>query len=157
MTIWAFSKHGVATVWKIDVGRNENVNSRCVMRDGTVREIDGEGDVEMSDAPSPSPDILQPPMPLIQETYDGSAPFSPVVQANLVQYDSEGDLLMDKLPDSQQFVNEESEPEEDCALELDGVPKVWCNRERWSRRFYQRPMDLVEEVTGVSRIDVEIR
>jgi hypothetical protein len=112
MTIWAFNKHGVATVWKIDLGRNEKVNRRCVMRDGTVRDIDGEGDVEMSDAPSPSPDILQPPMPLIQESFDGSAPFPPIMQANLVQYNSEGDLLMDELPHSQRFHDNEPEPEE---------------------------------------------
>ena len=151
MTIWAFDKHGLATVWKIDGGRNETLQRRYVMRDGTVRESDRDGDIEMVDARSPSPDILQRPIPLTQESYDGAAPFSPVVQSNPV-YDSEGDLLMEELTTN----SNESEGEEDYGQQI--VAEIWYHRERWARRFLRRPAaDLVEEVTGVSRIDVEIR
>jgi hypothetical protein len=151
MTIWAFDKHGIATVWNIDVGRNEAVKRRCVMRDGTVREIDSDGDVEMIDAQSPSPDILQHPTPLVQESYDGAA-FSPTMQANPV-YDSEGHLLMDEMTQSPQFDDEDIEP-----ADQEIVADVWCHGDGWTNRLFRRPVvDLVEEVTGVSRIDVEIR
>lgn len=155
IAIWAFDKHGIATVWKIDTGRNESLKRHCVMRDGTVREIDGEGDVEMVDALSPSPDILQHPLPLIQESYDGAAPFSPEVQTNPV-YDSEGVLLMEELSQPRQFDDNDAEGVEDYSQQI--VAEVWHHSARWSRRLFRRPgVDLVEEVTGVSRIDVEIR
>jgi hypothetical protein len=151
MTIWAFDKHGIATVWHIDIGRNEAVIRRCVMKDGTVREIDSDGDVEMIDARSPSPDILQHPEPLTQESYDGAA-FSPTMQANPV-YDSEGHLLMDEMTQLSQFDDEDVEPA-DQEIGAD----VWCHGDGWTNRLFRRPVvDLVEEVTGVSRIDVEIR
>jgi hypothetical protein len=152
MAIWAFNKHGVATVWKIDVGRTESLKRRWVMRDGTVRESEGDGDMEMWDAPSPSPDILVHPMPLVQESYDGAAPFAPFAQPNLVQYDSEGDVLMDELPESHEVVDNDSELEEDLVLDQHEVAEAWYHRDRWGRAFFQRPA----EVTGASRIDVEI-
>ena len=49
------------------------------------------------------------------------------------------------------------EPMEDLDLGLRGPAGMWY-RERWSGRLYRGPIaDLVEEVTGVVRIDVEIR
>ena len=149
MTIWVFDKHGLATAWKIDGGRDETLQRRYVMRDGTVRESDRDGDIEMVDARSPSPDILQRPIPLTQESYDGAAPFSPAVQSNPV-YDSEGDLLMEELTAN----SNESEGEDD-GKQI--VAEIWYHRERWARRFLRRPVADLVEVTGVSRIDVEIR
>jgi len=150
MIVWTLSNNGVATVWKIYTGSNDAVKRRWIMRDGTVQdsEGEGEGDVEMSDAPSPSPDILQPPLPLIQESYDGTV--SVDVRDYSVQYDSEGDVLMGELENV-------PEPMEDLDLGLRGPAGMWY-RERWSGRLYRGPIaDLVEEVTGVVRIDVEIR
>jgi hypothetical protein len=148
MAVWALSSQGVATVWKVNTGRNGSVRRQWIVRDGTVRESEGGGDVEMSDAPSPSPDILQPPMPLAQDSYDGTVSFPSVVQ-----YDSEGDVLMDELPHSQGL----TDPEPVEYPLLDPYVRVWY-RQGWARSFYRGPMaDLVEEVTGVSRIDVEIR
>jgi hypothetical protein len=151
MSIWVFDKHGIATVWKIDRGRDERLHRRWVMRDGTIRESDRDGDFEMLDARSPSPGILQRPVPSTQESYDGAARFSPIVPSNPV-YDSEGDLLMEELTTEKS----ESEGEENYGQQI--VAEIWYHRERWARRFLRRPVaDLVEEVTGVSRIDVEIR
>jgi hypothetical protein len=59
MTIWAFSNGGVATVWKIDDGRNNVVERRWVVRDGTVRESEGDGYIEEECVPS--------------QTFDGTA------------------------------------------------------------------------------------
>jgi hypothetical protein len=75
MTIWAFSSEGVAKVWQIDDGHFDgSVTQRLVARDGTMRELDGEGDVEMSDAPPSSsfssPDLLVHPLPLDAESPD---------------------------------------------------------------------------------------
>jgi hypothetical protein len=148
MVMWAFSKQGIATVWKVDTGNNESIKRLWIMRDGTVRESEGGGDIEMSDAPSPSPDILQPPIPLVQESYDGTVSF-----ASVVQYDSEGDVLMDELPHSQDL----NDPELMEDPVSDPHVRVWY-RQGWASSFYRGPAaDLVEEVTGVSRIDVEIR
>jgi hypothetical protein len=152
MIVWALSRNGVATVWKIDTCSNDGVKRRWVMRDGTVRESEGEGDIEMSDAPSPSPDILQPSLPLVQESYDGTT--SSNVRRYSVQYDSEGDVLMEDLPTMDLNA---PEPVEDLDLDLRGPARAWYI-ERWSGRLYLGPVtDLVEEVTGVVRIEVEIR
>jgi len=154
MTVWAFNKNGIATVWKIDNGKNESIQRRWVMRDGTIREGDGEGDIEMVDAPSLSPDILRSPMPLTQESFDGSAPFCPRVQSNAVQYDSEGEFLMDELHYSKESYNSEAG---DHVLDQQVVPRVWNNTDGSTRRFKRKFVDLVEQVTGVARIDIEIR
>jgi len=154
MTVWAFNKNGIATVWKIDNGKNESIQRRWVMRDGTIREGDGEGDIEMVDAPSLSPDILRSPMPLTQESFDGSAPFCPRVQSNAVQYDSEGEFLMDELHYSKESYNSEAG---DYVLDQQVVPRVWNNTDGSTRRFKRKFVDLVEQVTGVARIDIEIR
>jgi hypothetical protein len=46
MTIWAFTNCGVATVWKIDDGSSNGIEKRWVVRDGSVRE--GDGDVKVT-------------------------------------------------------------------------------------------------------------
>jgi hypothetical protein len=68
MTIWAFSSKGVAKVWQLDDGSLDSyATERLIARDGTVRELDVEGDVEMIDAPAsnsvPTPDVLVPALP----------------------------------------------------------------------------------------------
>jgi hypothetical protein len=72
MTVWAFSKAGVATIWKLDDGMHEGVKKKCVVVDGTIRQIDGDGDTEMCDVLQ-HPNHLDAPLPLTQESFDGTA------------------------------------------------------------------------------------
>jgi hypothetical protein len=107
MTIWAFSKGGIAIVWKIYDGSNNVVEKRWVVRDGTVREGEGDGGIEMSEAPPSLPDTLSPVSPQ-QETFDGTSSASSVSTVFSTRserrhriewsqysprYDAEGDLI----------------------------------------------------------------
>lgn len=50
ITIWAFSCEGVAKVWKLKAGDPaETLTRRSIVRDGTIREQDYEGDLEMAE------------------------------------------------------------------------------------------------------------
>lgn len=103
MTIWAFTKEGLAKTWQIDHASLEAADDRrtLVMCDGTIRRIDAGGDIEMVDTPLPD-----------QETLDGSASMAGsgilVGQKiwncqgsgcqNIVGLDADGDILMADLP-----------------------------------------------------------
>jgi len=113
MTIWAFSNGGVATVWTIDDGSNNVVERRWVVRDGTVRESEGDGDIEMSEAPPSAPDTLPSPVSPQQETFDGAASSASFVSTvfstrserrhridwsqHSLRCDAEGDVIMGDL------------------------------------------------------------
>jgi hypothetical protein len=167
MTIWAVSSGGVATVWKIDDGSQNVVERRWVVRDGTVRESEGDGDVEMSDAPPTSPDTLPCPVSLQEETFDGTSSFLSTVvttrsarrhriewSQHSVQYDADGDVLMDDML-SQERSHEGAVDE--FVLEHDNDGALWYQRHGWSRQSYRRlDADLVEELTGITRIDLLI-
>lgn len=190
MTIWAFSKEGMAKVWQIDDGQFDgSVTERLIARDGTIRELDGEGDVEMSDAPSSSPDILIPPLPLHPETFDGTASFHlstvfstkserqhlPQCTELPFRYDADCDVLMEGLPDSERsyiydadcdiLMDDLTSTEDLDAPEgsLDEVTLAQAGRlvyetfQRSERVFLDRGPDFVEELTGISRLDIEIR
>lgn len=75
MTVWAFSKEGISTVWKLDDGKMSSVKTLRVMRDGSIREEDWDGDVEMIDSPG---DIPQPSSSRFQESFDGASNTEPV-------------------------------------------------------------------------------
>jgi hypothetical protein len=82
MTVWAFSSNGMAKVWQIDDGTFDgSVTERLVTRDGTIRELDREGDVEMMDAPSSysfsPPDVLAAPLSLDVELPDAEMSNAP--------------------------------------------------------------------------------
>jgi hypothetical protein len=74
MTVWAFSKAGVSMVWRIDGGTDDYVKTLRVMRDGSIREEDADGDLMMTDALS-CLEIFEPPLPLSQESFDGTSVF----------------------------------------------------------------------------------
>lgn len=56
ITIWAFSRQGDAYTWNIATGGDGTVKQRWVVRDGTVREGDADGDTEMNDVDASFPD-----------------------------------------------------------------------------------------------------
>ena len=85
MTIWAFSNEGMAKAWQLDNGKFDgSVAERLVARDGTIRDLDGEGDIDMTDA-LPSSSFLSahtfvPPPPARTDPPDvimSDAPSSP--------------------------------------------------------------------------------
>jgi hypothetical protein len=169
MTVWAFSKEGIAKVWQIDDGKPRGLKQRFVVRDGTVRETDGDGDIEMIDTPSPSPDILEPPLHPQQESFDGTASFctSAIFTArssrrhniewsqHAVEYDSEGDVLMEDLPGT---FDSNGSFEHVAFANHGGGASYHTSRlshARLSRRSYRNY--LVEELTGITRVDIEIR
>jgi hypothetical protein len=170
MTIWGFSKGAVAKVWQLDDGRfGKFVKERWIERDGSVREIDGDGDTEMSDASSSSPEILLSPLPLLPESFDGTCSFPiPAVfttraerhrglQCNqkVVNYDSEGDILMQDLPPCQGSQGGSRDSLHEVALAHAG-DIVYETFSRSERVYLGRGTDLVEELTGMARVDIEI-
>ncbi len=135
-------------MWKLDNGSCQSVKKLIVVRDGTIRECEGNGDIEMCDASlCSSPDILQPPLPLLPpESFDGTAP---------EHYDSDGDVLMADMPASGSTSKQETV--EAILMDPEGR-EVRYHTETWSRRAFQGNVaDFLEEITGVARIDLEIR
>jgi hypothetical protein len=168
MTIWAFSKEGLAKTWQIDHAGLEAADDRrtLVMRDGTIRRIDAGGDIEMVDTPLPD-----------QETFDGSASMASsgvlVGQKiwnsqgrdcqNIVGLDADGDILMADLPspESPVYENWSAELFESVALAQNGR-EVHFHPDRFSGPAYierteVNGQDLVDVLTGIVRINIEIR
>ena len=173
VTIWTFSSEGVAKVWQIDDGKFDGfVRERLVARDGTIRELDGSGDVEMSDAPSSSspPNVLAPP--LQPESFDGTASFTVSTSTvfttkserrhrvhcsqRIINYDADGDILMDDLQDSGIEEDASRGSLDEVTLAQAGT-LVYETFHRSESVYYGRGADFAEELTGVARIDIEIR
>lgn len=201
MTIWAFSSEGVAKVWQIDDGKFDgSVIERLVARDGMIRDLDGEGDVEMIEAPasfsisppdvlvpplpldaessdvemgdapssSSSPDVLAPPPSQRPESFDGTASFTVASTVfatragrryrihrralRTVNFDADADILMDDLLDS------ETEEAISQGSFDEGVLAQAGNLmyETFHRSETVHGADIVEELTGIARIDIEI-
>ncbi|TVY36733.1 hypothetical protein LOCC1_G006417 [Lachnellula occidentalis] len=166
MIIWAFSKQGIAKVWKINTGECGSIRSLSVVRDGTVREHDEDGDVEMVDAPSTSSIGSQKPL---LESFDGTTSSTPPgltfpgsqhygfdwCQPS-VYHDPDGDVLMEDLSTTEDDSDEESQ------LSFDQVARAGLegDMEYTSRSWIRRRgngIDFIEELTGVARMEIEIR
>jgi hypothetical protein len=203
MTVWAFSSEGVAKVWQLDDGKFDgSVTEKLIARDGTIRELDGEGDVEMCDVPSSSSfssaDVLVPPLPLKEEcleiemrntpslspntpvrpkplqsdSFDGTATFTLSASTDFttreerhyrIHYgqpiandDADGEVLMDDLSASGDHGGSQGSLDEMTLAQAGQL--VYETFHRSSERLYlHRGPDLVEELTGIARIDIEIR
>ncbi|CZR51121.1 uncharacterized protein PAC_00996 [Phialocephala subalpina] len=167
MAIWAFIKGGIATVWKLDDGKYDGVKGIWVQRDGTVRESDRDGDVELLDVSLPSPSAVNPAPPFQQQSFDGTSTPASIVSStrserrhriewsqHMVRYDNDGDVIMDDLEDREASALVERESSEEISWEGAGG-EVHYERGWWSHRVRMR--DFVEDLTGIARIDVEIR
>ncbi|TVY75732.1 hypothetical protein LSUE1_G005212 [Lachnellula suecica] len=163
MIVWAFSKAGIAKVWKINVGDSDNVKRLSVVRDGTIREHDQNGDIEMPDAPSTSSGEDQPSHQL-QETFDGSSSFTSAAYTARttrqqrvermhpsVRYDSKGDIVMHDVSHS----DEDWQGSFECVAMAGFRGEVNFASQTWSRREVYG-VDFMQEVTGITRINVEI-
>ncbi|PVH85688.1 hypothetical protein DL98DRAFT_511267 [Cadophora sp. DSE1049] len=153
MAVWAFSKSGIATVWKLDDGRTQSIQSILVVRDGTIREVEcheSGKDIEMVDAPDTLLSVFQPGQ------FDGTAS-TKCNQKRPVHYDSDGDVLMADLPPPPPRKRKSRAPEQETveAVIMDAHGnEVRYQTETWTRPPYR---DFVEELTGIARIDLEIR
>jgi hypothetical protein len=171
LAIWVFGREGLASVWALK--HPIEISRSTVVRDGTVRTVDDEGDVEMSD-----PVTMQSMEQQASETFDGSASldasriFSPVTASDAGNAwsaidvsitDGDGDVLM---ADLDTFTRgERSDSVGDRSLETVTLNFIEQDRgigmERWMGRSYIDSWrghggDLVEELNGIARIDIEI-
>lgn len=165
MTVWALTSDGAALVWQVDDGNPyHRLRRRVVTRDGTIREMDEDGDIEMIDAVSPV-DSLQVELStpsnqlfdddlMTSNSFDGatSATGSPppfvgfgIVDEEVEVVDGDGDVLM-------------------ADMVLEDV--WWWRASETGREAYavangggageSGNADLVEELTGVARMEIEI-
>ncbi|TIC89667.1 hypothetical protein CH35J_012674 [Colletotrichum higginsianum] len=71
MLIWAFSGKGSARCWALNTGDQNAVLRSTVLRDGSLREVDEDGDVVMEDVASGNRTESNPPTPTRPLTMDG--------------------------------------------------------------------------------------
>ncbi|ELR02137.1 hypothetical protein GMDG_05296 [Pseudogymnoascus destructans 20631-21] len=172
VTIWAFTRQGVALTWKLDSGTPHHDHmQRLVVQDGTIREIDGNGDIEMCDRPASHPGSDFDATPSQQEQFDGTASaLSPKVtrssrrrrNSSSLEQDAEGEVLMDSLRNHESRVVTQDVREGDCLkrrtrFETDHSFEAVAMANDRDDLHYGYRRDLVEQLTGVARIDIEIR
>ncbi|KFY07109.1 hypothetical protein V492_07435 [Pseudogymnoascus sp. VKM F-4246] len=169
VTIWAFTRQGVALTWKLDNGTtHQDHTQRLVVQDGTVRERDGDGDVEMCERPV-SPGSYFEATPSQQEQFDGTASgqFPEMTRSSRrrrnsssLEQDAEGDVLMDSLRNLESRATKD-EHRGDClrsraGFESDNSFEAVAMATDGDAHHYGYRRDLVEQLTGVARIDIEI-
>ncbi|OBT77879.1 hypothetical protein VF21_03227 [Pseudogymnoascus sp. 05NY08] len=172
VTIWAFTRQGIALTWKLDSGTPHHDHmQRLVVQDGTIREIDGNGDIEMCDRPASHPGSDFDATPSQQEQFDGTASSlfpeltrSPRRRRNSssLEQAAEGQVLMDNLRNHKSRVVIQDDREEDCLkrrnrFETDHSFEAVAMANDSEDIHYGYRRDLVEQLTGVARIDIEIR
>lgn len=159
MVVWALTRAGHATVWKMASGMSGTTSPAqkvVVVRDGTVRAIDGAGDTEMTDvdaaaaaAASYPSSRLGVPVRTTPGSYDGTS----------ASRDWEGDIVMTAArPGAAQEETLEAVLVLADGDEAPGGREVRYQTETWSRTSYLRARaGFVEEVRGIARIDLELR
>jgi hypothetical protein len=178
MTVWAFSRQGIAKVWRINDGNNATARDIWVARDGTVREGDGEGDIEMGDADDQASNLQRVPgLPRTQESFDGTTSCSLVATATTISgqqapitrwsrctndCDSEADIIMGELHPVQASAAPESQARAPESIEAVAFlhhrgGNLYRSSRRSGHSYESIGADFVEGLTGVTRIDVEIR
>jgi hypothetical protein len=107
MTIWAFTRNGVAHTWQIDEGSlGGTMSERFIARDGTVRECDSTSKSDMTTTPSPFNGI--PENSTTGGSFDGTASirmstcvsdsFDFAAFSSPELFDAEGDTIMTDSP-----------------------------------------------------------
>ncbi|UKZ92974.1 uncharacterized protein TrAFT101_007906 [Trichoderma asperellum] len=84
LIIWAFAAEGWAKTWVLDIGRRTPIMRSAAQRDGSIRQVDADGDVIMTDS-LPSLDSSSEMSSLDFNLFDG-APIS----------DTRGELVVSK-------------------------------------------------------------
>ncbi|KAJ8069699.1 hypothetical protein OCU04_000124 [Sclerotinia nivalis] len=187
ITIWAFSTDGIAKIWHLDDGEHGDFARLSVLRDGTIRENDYEGDIELSGTFLTS-EILQHRSTIEQQSFDGtmspdldgtiSPDTSTIITARRgsgwsyqsVNYDSDGDVVMEDvygpgvdMPATwsrPERVYEEGRPVQDQQYQylMSRWPRSAVGYRRWwERAAVSGDLARVVEARGVTRIEIEIR
>ncbi|CAD6441479.1 b7a490ab-2979-4a99-a354-5d14c3ed9e85 [Sclerotinia trifoliorum] len=187
ITIWAFSTDGIAKIWHVDDGKHRDLARLSVLRDGTIRENDYEGDIELNGTFLTS-EILQHRSTIEQQSFDGtmspdldgtiSPDISTIITARRgsgwsyqsVNYDSDGDVVMEDvygpgvdMPATwsrRERVYEEGQPVQDQQYQylMSRWPRSAVGYRRWwERAAVSGDMATVVEARGVTRIEIEIR
>ncbi|APA06498.1 hypothetical protein sscle_02g012680 [Sclerotinia sclerotiorum 1980 UF-70] len=179
ITIWAFSTDGIAKIWHLEDGKHRDLARLSVLRDGTIRENDYEGDIELNGTFLTS-EILQHRSTIEQQSFDGtmSPDISTIITARRgsgwsyqsVNYDSDGDVVMEDvygpgvdMPATwsrPERVYEEGQPVQDQQYQylMSRWPRSAVGYRRWwERAAVSGDMARVVEARGVTRIEIEIR
>lgn len=169
MSIWAFGKDGLATVWKIDNGTGGRVRKYCVARDGTVKEtIDS--NVGVSEPSSPTP-------PSRQDSFDGTAslilPALEIIETQIrhtkrrhvtppyqrpptPEFDADGDVIMTDTGEVHQIGRYKivEGANDDFAIHGEVYIRrmMVINQNRKSANCLR-----MEELTDITRLDLEIQ
>jgi hypothetical protein len=165
LIVWTFSSDGIAKSWRINDGNNSAVKSAWVARDGAVHDTDRDSALN---APLPNPNSLSAcSIPFAQESFDGtssadtlrplgkySSEYRPVIEAAL---QSDMDLAA-----SETFLINEYDPGPQETIEA--VAYLYSREGRLYRSsttsgysYESIGSDFTEGLTGLTRIDVEIR
>lgn len=171
VTIWAFTRQGEALTWKLDnANPHQEYRQRLVVQDGTVRERDGDGDIEMCDLSVSRTGSRSDPIPSQQEQFDGTASslFPEVTRdsrrrrnSSSLDQDAEGAVLMESLRNTESRISRD-DCEEACLkrrtrFESDHSFEAVAMANDGDGLHYGYRRDLVEQLTGVARIDIEIK
>lgn len=176
MTVWAFSRDGLAKAWKINDGTNTSVRNVWVSRDGAVHEINREDNLDVGKASAIAPGQWSKSTLLPHETFDGTTSFNlsntlkttfnqqiPIAELNRnsEQYDSDGDVIMKDVEASDSFSDHEHEEQPQESIEAVAFlyhreGNLYRSSHRSGHSYESIGSDFVEGLTGVTRIDVEI-
>lgn len=179
VTIWAFSMEGIAKVWRLDDGQRKYPVNLSVLRDGTIREHDYEGEVETCGT-FLTPEILQYRSQLEEQSFDGtmSPDVSTVITARRgsdwsyqsINYDSEGDAVMEDVygpsvdmpaewsQPEREYEDDEPVQDQQYQYLMSRWPRSTTGYNRWWKRAAANSdLARVVEAKGITRIEIEIR
>ncbi|KAG6002265.1 hypothetical protein E4U43_001148 [Claviceps pusilla] len=131
MIVWAFSSSGWAKAWAVDYGKAQPLTRTAVQEDGSIRLMDQDGDILMTDDDSAAAAAAAAASPEDCSTPDSSRdvnPFDGTVGTNFVERRSRIERAS------------------------------WCTRARGGDRIGgMASVDVIEEVNGIVRLDVQLR
>jgi hypothetical protein len=177
MIVWAFSRDGLGKAWKINDGNGTSIRNIWVTRDGAVREFDGKGDEDMDHTAFENDAQYVPSVPPRQQSFDGAASSNLTISLTLglgqgmsgVQrdrhihhFDADGDVIMEDqhYPETSpvdQYHGQPQESIEAVAFLYHREGNLYRSSHRSGHSYESIGSDFVEGLTGVTRIDVEIR
>lgn len=131
--IWGFSAEGWGAAWAMETGKDMYMTRAAVQKDGSIRYVDSSGDVMIGgvDIIPPTPALPVDGLPLL----DGASASNPPLHSRPV-----------RLPRVQRGQR---------PTRRDGI--VRAGQMAGDRMSGTVSVDLVEEVSGIARVDVELR
>lgn len=131
LIIWGFAAEGWAKTWVLDAGRREPIMRSAAQRDGSIRQVDADGDVIMVDA-MPSTNSSSEMSSLDFNLFDG-APIS----------NTDGEPVTGKTTTVRRCHGKRNRVRGD----------IWQMQDHMDDTL---SIDLVEEVGSITRLDIEL-